>query len=65
MNNLLIIVAALAVIITAFAVGAGWGQRLQQNTIVGECKREGVYLDRRLLLQCSVTEPVGQRGSTS
>lgn len=48
-----------------FAAGVTSGGTLRQNIIVEECKKEGVYLDRRLLILCRVNEPVEQRGSTS
>ena len=65
MNNVFVSIAALAVVFSTFGMGVIYGQRTQQSTIVEECKREGVYLDRRLLIQCRVNEPMEQRGSTS
>lgn len=65
MTKVYYIIAALAVAFSIFATGVGYGQHTQQSTIVEECKKEGVYLDRRLLIQCRVNEPMEQRGSTS
>lgn len=65
MSNLLIYITVVISSFIVFAIGVGFGQHSQQNTIVEECKRDGVYLDRRLLIQCRVSEPMEQRGSTS
>lgn len=65
MTNIFVSIAVVATLFTTLVVGVIYGQRTQQSTIVKECKREGVYLDRRLLIQCRVNEPMEQRGSTS
>lgn len=44
-------------VLTSGFVGAAFGQKLAQATIVEECKNTGMYLDRNLLMVCQVGTP--------
>ena len=59
MNKLeaFVVVITLCVgMVVTFLLGNHMGERAKQDTIVKECKEQGFYLDRNLLLQCSTPQ---------
>jgi hypothetical protein len=54
---LIIFVSVLLFTTTAALVGHHYGGIEKQRVILQECKENGVYLDRRILLECRVNEP--------
>jgi hypothetical protein len=62
MREMFIIVSVfLSVVIggvITWSIGRDQGAYERQQLIVQECLENGVYLDRRILLECRVNEPV-------